>query len=580
MIQAVIAMFIAGLTIAIVFLAMQDARETASSRATRNLTRGVASDAIEMYQRALALGFASESNMYYPSTQQMNCVLTGTASTCPPIPSATCSVSPTAAPSAPTLLASSSLSAASANRFNIALNTVDGVHVQTGPTRTSTVIQPFPYCSYAVARPLPAASGVPSRYALWQIYRIDLPSAYVNGGTAFNEVLAVYFRSWTASQTGQQITRPQYQRVEFRNGMFSDYQLLTDSTTDFAGGAAINGPVHSNGTACTLGHACPDPLGTSSQSTIRGLGNISCSGQVISTAVGRVQQSRFPGCNFKENSDSIINILRAGDSFTAIRQAGGGASCSASAGAVRCLPWNPQTRRVLIDGSNVAVQLPSGTTWVNEATLTLDGTGAVASALLIASPTVIIQQGTRGLDGRLTVAASAAGLEGRSAEVLLNSNLTLRDPQNDSLGIISEGNIVINFPSTADTLFNLSQCISNIQAALVSLTGGVRLPSGMLAQEPNGGQGWAAFMKGAMCPRINIFGSIAAHNAPILIWNTPQTATESFSIGWTQRTYSWNSNLRTLPPPYFPKTERWSALRSTPANELCLFEQRNDWSCK
>jgi hypothetical protein len=395
--------------------------------------------------------------------------------------------------------------------------------------------------------------GSSTTVGFWQQYRVDAPSfTFVDS----NSNLVVYFRAWVAAPDGSQPTKPRYVRVEYRPGRFADYQILTDGPLAFQSGATLDGPVHSNGLSDNPFLTIPS---SNNRLRIWSYGGVNCtSSAYVTTAKGDIS---MPGCTSQANTGSYISFLRTQDSFNQIEN-----DCNTDAtDTVWCFPPITGVYDVTLQGNSIAV---AGV-----------GTFPVSRyAAMMFHDDVQIRGRT---SGRVTIAVrrndvALAGNGGRAGaatiRIMDDLGTTLPKARKDALGLLSEGDIIVDMNMSGN------KCpVSNINAAMVAMSGSLTIPPEWTTQLPPADAPWCT-------NPLVIDGSVAVHRAPIMQW-IPTIATIDRSnsdrtVGYKSRTYSWDQNLRVNTPPYFPLSDLWQVSSYKEANADCLTSRSGDTTCE
>lgn len=373
-------------------------------------------------------------------------------------------------------------------------------------------------------------------YGYWQIYKVMSPDLTLSS-TAAN--LVVYVRAWIASGTGGITTDPRILRVEFRPGLFADYQLVTDAPITYMTGARLDGPIHSNGLYDGVTDA-------SSGTSIWAFGSITCSSDVVlSTAQGAIDAP----CGKQEpNTGNHIDILSVEDAFERMER-----SCKPARGIpfAKCFPAKAVSDppyRVQLSGSTVSVDgasvsgLSSGMGLLFGSDIELSGSASLA----------------------LTVAAKNLGHNG-AANIRLVGNVGSPTGAKDGnpLGIMAQGDIIVGDPA--------NQCgVTSINGALIAETGTVtidpRWTTDLFQDNPP-----------TCTEQITVRASLASHHMPVFRWEWNDT---KYFSGYTQRLYEWDRDLAVNPPPFAPLTRRWEVTQWTDANMDCLTSRSADSTCQ
>lgn len=421
--------------------------------------------------------------------------------------------------------------------------------------------------------------GNANQRVFWQIARIIGPSMYTSpSGRPYNNGLTVYFRTWqgTFDVSSSQYVHGEisYYKAQFSTGRFSDYQLVTDSNIVFGNGASIGGPVHSNGLATTEG--LPDPWADGITIRKQAGSTVTCGGATgpsISAGDGNVS---LPGCNTTSNTGEYVDILLA-------KQAGIDIKADAALGLSTAKNFTGLSDYIVeIDDAEVRVKQYAPAVTLGTYS-TYDVTyGRKALGLNFETGNVTIDQQSP-FRGKLTIAAAG--------EIRLTTNITPSSPSSgDVIGLISNTNIIVELGDVDvldDTQNNGSTSqlnINSIRAAMISISGGLRIPQQWTGSIPMDS---TLYFTSINYPTINVVGSIAGHNAPTLRWDWNNASTCAYNVGgastpcadgstpatfagYNARNYSFDTNLAKNPPPYFPLTGAFDLESIALANQDCL----------
>jgi hypothetical protein len=365
----------------------------------------------------------------------------------------------------------------------------------------------------------------PNSYGYWQLYKVDAPDP---ASSATETSLNAYVRAWVSTGTGKFTTEPRLLRVEFRPGLFADYQLVTDAPITYMSGARLDGPIHSNGLYDGITDA-------SSGISIWAAGAITCSADtVLTTAKGTI----YAPCGKQQpNTGMNVDIMAVEDSFERMEAAARPARGAAMAKVWGAKPVGSAPWRVVLSGS----------------TVTVDG-----SPVAVSSGTGLLFGSDVELSGAASVALSIAARNDRrggAANIRLVGNTGSPDGAKNgaALAVMAQGDIVIGDPT--------NQCgVTSISGAFIAETGGVTV-------DPR----WTTDLYQDSPPtctkEIVIRASIASHHMPVFRWEWNDTP---YYSGYTKRRYEWDRELAEQPPPFVPLTRRWEVVDWTDANVDCL----------
>jgi hypothetical protein len=197
-------------------------------------------------------------------------------------------------------------------------------------------------------------------------------------------------------------------------------------------------------------------------------------------------------------------------------------------------------------------------------------------------------RGTYSQNRRLTIVArnrAAAGDAGRAADIhLIGPAVGFAAGTGRSLGLVAQGNIVLEMPSPAGGGINAAAagssnpCLTYVGAALLAETGRVQIPAEYMTETP-----WsyrsditsttAPINAAPICGgQLVINGSVTAHVPPQLTWTWKPEGPgyPSYTTGYTNRQYLWNPELLRTPPPFFPTSEDWRTEGWREGNPDCL----------
>lgn len=257
---------------------------------------------------------------------------------------------------------------------------------------------------------------------------------------------------------------------------------------------------------------------------------------------------RYP----RQLTDQAISLLRTEDSLDMMRR-------RCNTGIVRCIAGDSRDgmTTVRLSGSTVRA-FPGGTfSAANGLALKVSGNVRISGML------------TR---GRLTVATDRPSWGSRygntfgSGTIVLAGDVGVRSLNGTSVvGLMAQGSIITDIDQPC------GNAPSQINAAMIAQGGTLSVPTAYLATTRSRGVQ-------PVCDRLNIIGAIAAHYAPLLSIN--YTTSNQTSIGYQNRTYSYDGRLYYNPPPYFPLTGPWQIVHWKDANVQCLTTRLGDARCR
>lgn len=391
-------------------------------------------------------------------------------------------------------------------------------------------------------------------------------------------VVVIYLRVWIAPPTQPWLaTEPRLVRVEFRPGRFTDYQAVIDGPLLFGPGAKLNGPVHTNGFIDDRTNM-QGAMAASNRVATVGSTTVPCSGAgQITTAQGNVEAGAFSGCRVRTNTRRYVNMLAAEQSFDRIRLACQDSRMDSQKRAVcydqpvggSSVPWSAATGGLDLRGYRVQIysnyvrvskyeinpstQQPGQyTSWSQ----TINTPAGSTTALLFADNVIV--SGTT--SARLTIAARKPGAAVpvvSSQERTGAANMFIHGDVKSSgasgvLGLIAQGGLVLQGLAGGG-------CVREINAGMMAMGGTLTIDPRYTTEIHHSG--------GAACGTLKVAGSLAAHRSPVLFW---QWANVSGYVGYNQRDYVWDADLRRNPPPYFPTTETWDSKHVRPADLDCF----------
>lgn len=409
----------------------------------------------------------------------------------------------------------------------------------------------------------------------WQLLHVFSPEYEDRGDQG---VVVVYLRAWNApTSTPAQGTEPRLVRAEFRPGRFADYQAVIDGPIVFGRGATLNGPIHTNGFRDDRFNFRDLMLGTTERVTTVDDARVTCTDAAqITTAVGGVDAASFPGCPVQQDTGRFVNLLAAEEAFTRIRKA-----CAEGVANVRCydaaltgssVPSNLAQRPPDLRGYRVRLNGTSLTVTGYEIDYVTESPRAILFTNTIATPpssTTVLYFGDNVLvegetNARVTIAARKPGtwspdVESGSANIYLTGN-TFESGDGSVLGLMAQGGVILDAIKQPD---GNHACIDRVSAGIVAMSGTLTIDPRYTTRLYQSG--------GPRCGPIDIDGSLAAHRSPVLYWTWQNVGGHA---GYSSRDYSWNSDLRRNPPPYFPTTDTWEARHVRPVNVDCFSNGR------
>lgn len=405
----------------------------------------------------------------------------------------------------------------------------------------------------------------------WQMLHVFSPEYH---DTSDEGVVVVYLRAWNApTNAPAQGTEPRLVRAEFRPGRFADYQAVIDGPILFGQGAALNGPIHSNGFADERFNFRDALLGTTDRVATIDNARVACTGAAqITTATGNVETTAFPGCPVEQNTGRFVNLLAAEEAFTRIRKA-----CAERVSNVRCYDQalfgssvpsslaqrQPDLRgyRVHLNGTSLRVSAYE-IDWTSESPRHINFTHTIptprgSTTVLYFADNVLVEGTTV---GRVTIAARKPGEWSPNVESG-SANIYLTDDTHDQggssvLGLMAQGGVILDAIKRPNGTY---ECIDRVSAGIVAMSGTLTIDPRYTTRLYQSG--------GPQCGPIDIDGSLAAHRSPVLYWTWANRAGHA---GYSRRDYRWNRNLRRNPPPYFPTTDTWEARHVRPVNVDCF----------
>lgn len=400
---------------------------------------------------------------------------------------------------------------------------------------------------------LTVSIGTTAAREFWQIYRVQPP----DGGS--DRDLRVWFRAWTGNAdptTG--IPRPDTASsnarmvvATFRQGRFSDFQMLANGPIRFDTGGVIRGPVHSNGYLDGVTKV-PDDMPTArvfadTDATI----TCPAAGAAVTTASGTVSlPASCPLIGDGQPTGRYVSFQGLSKTFTEMA-----ARCYPT-GDVYCFTTGLATYNVELLNRNVRV---NGIDWP------LDRADRTITAVLLDGNVRI-----RGMSrGRLTVAAYNRGRVGAAPSMItIERNVgtpvnaqNVAQTRGESLGLFAQGDIV----ATPENCANMNL----IHGVLISGSGSFTIGRERMSAQP-------PTPTPTPCPRLVLSGAVASNSAPQLSWRWPDRGA---ATGFSERTYVWDTALRDAPPPYVPVTGTWESASWKNADTSCLTTGASDPNC-
>jgi hypothetical protein len=446
---------------------------------------------------------------------------------------------------------------------------VNVASILTPPTQASSLKSMAAPPNLAVREP----STVPGRYGFWQVFRVDAPK-YSWPKEEGN--LRYWLRTWTGNDVGAAPSEVRYWRVDLRPGRFVDFQMLIDGPIQFADGAVINGPIHTNGFRDEL------PLSKPPSSNMRvwaNNGQVTCTNKaLITSAQGSIQ---LPNCPKQEGTGEYINLLRTEDMLDRVRH-----GCKIGAPTVWC---KFQTR----DGANLGpyagminsgianeidlrgyhVQLAGnvihiGHFDINPITESVALTSIWTLSVSVDNPrtlyfadSVTVEGNTNGrvtIIARRPVQTTSTAIDGSSngsANIYILDDIT-HTGQGSSVGLVAQGGLLLSAVKKNGNI----PCVNTVEAAMIAITGTIALDPRYLTVLDQ------AYNQLLCNNQLHLDGALAAHRSPILYW----TWNSGKGFGYPNRNYEFDENLRKSPPPEFPNASPWQAMQVKPANVDCL----------
>jgi hypothetical protein len=374
----------------------------------------------------------------------------------------------------------------------------------------------------------------------WQVVQALAP-------TGTSPWLTLYVRGWRTIDG--RATEASVVRARLKPGSMADYQLLSDVPISLDAGATINGRVHSNGGTDEWSQPPVEDPGQRVWAT----GTVKCASStgippVVSTARGTIGLAAGSGCDVRPGNGEYVPLDSARDAVMRIRARK--AAAAADVSVFSSTDASSTAASVEIRSDRVVVTYPG------KATSTI-GTAAGKPLTLLFDRDVQVRS-TAASNARLTIAAWTDRVVRAAPSVIVTGDVLRGTPSTAAngaraIGLLAEGDIVLD-PSS-------STYPKQIQAALLSATGGVRLP--WRYRTPVRVTSPANFYP-AQRASLSIIGSIASHSSIATRWSWG-----SDWIGWSARTYAWDPWLATYPPPYWPASNPWEIVDQSEANADC-----------
>jgi hypothetical protein len=449
-----------------------------------------------------------------------------------------------------------------------------------GTVVVPVTLSPAPSASALKSMPAPPnvavrePSTIPGRYGFWQIFRVDAPK-YSWPKEQGN--LRYWLRTWTGDAAGGAASEVRYWRIDLRPGRFVDFQMLIDGPIQFADGAVINGPIHTNGFRDEL--PLSNPPGGSSTRVWANKGSVTCtSNALITSAQGQIQ---LPNCPKQEATGEYINLLRTEDMFDRVRR-----GCQLGAPHVTCRfatrdganlgPFagminNTIASEIDLRGYHVHLagnQIHVGYFDVNPITESVQTThnwtyytSADNPRTLYFADSVTVDGTTTGrvtIIARRPVQTTSMAIDGSSngsANIYVIGNVQ-HTGQGTSVGLVAQGGLLLSAMKRNGNI----PCVNTIEAAMIAVTGTIALDPRYLTVLDQ------AYNDLKCSNKLKLDGALAAHRSPILYWEW----NSGKWFGYPNREYRFDDNLRKAPPPEFPNASPWQAVQVKPANIDCL----------
>lgn len=407
------------------------------------------------------------------------------------------------------------------------------------------------------------ATMMPNASTRWSM-RIDQPDGTIGWwqtlavlppqGTSPNLVL--YLRTWisTGDQNSVVVGDPRLIRAELRPGRFSDYQMLVDGPLTLGDGVQINGRIHTNGYPDAylvdqlVSPGFPLKLYNGGGEPPR---PTCADGAGFSTAAGKIENKGActvvsgPTPRYLENTGERYDLLRGSNHLAMLAKlCGTRVRCGSGTG-----PWT-----VTLSGSSVTATSPNGSL------------GTVSAA----GGAVIYLTGNVRLSGMLSGGALTIGV-GNSGGFNVNGSATVDLVGNGMIGANTSTGAVLGLVVEGDIMPRIDQgsCPAGLNAAVVSASGTLGIPPQF--RVPTAPSGALPTCGGS----FNFTGSLGTHYMPLMrmVWTTTW-------VGYTNRSYKYDTRLLTTAPPMFPTTGPWQTSTWKDADPRCLSSANiNDAEC-
>lgn len=424
---------------------------------------------------------------------------------------------------------------------------------------TASAYQDIDQAAYPIVEVPGASTLSPSK--LWQVVAIIPPA--VSGFPNAN--LIFYVRSWKQITSGDaaarnaSATRPQYRRVEMRQGSLADYQILSDMSIQLDNNIQINGRIHTNGFSDRIQRP---PSGSESariwqRPTSGPAPDIQCTTPVdgvtpsLSTGSGSIVVNA-PDCKKSPNSDKFVDLAKAASS---LKKLGDPCTGTSTTYVVYHCAQYPRYKHPDTDQWTYDVDLSSMYA-TGKVTHVYDGDVRVRGAAPKGRVTIATQQSASG--GIVGAAASATPPDIFIVGDIRHGPRSTTFPASN-VGLISAGNIIIEPDGCAgDT--------RTIEAAMIAMSGGINIGPRYSTQiRPD-------TTLPAPCQNLAVKGSITSHLPMALIWRWPSAsgnpANEAVA-GFLSRDVKWDESLGLYPPPFYPLGDPWEIVDIRVANKDC-----------
>ncbi|MBC7644366.1 MAG: hypothetical protein H7123_04510 [Thermoleophilia bacterium] len=413
-------------------------------------------------------------------------------------------------------------------------------------------------------------------YSYWQVFHVVKPQY----NAARPQDVTIYFRAWATSLTGAITTKPRLVRAEFRPGLFSDYQAVTDLpffTQDPA--IVFSGPVHSNGSVESP--ALLVPAGFTGISLNR---SPQCAaGAEFSVPTGAriaVTGNCASGAFRKRLHARKINLLGAEESFGYMTSRCGprASAMVCTAGAATSATGVRGMAAIATNASLYTIQLGVNGVRVNGQFFPLapsSGSGDDdALTVLVDQPVrlsgaLIDTNGSRA--GRVTIATrrlnNLSGAPDIHLDATAGGTVGAANPAKDSVGVIAQGDVVLT-PGP--------RCLSTINAALLAESGSVSIPGEWKTLSPP-----PTDRTGLECAGpLTIRGSMSMHGLLLADYGWTVAGRQLPGlIGYPNLKFYYNRRLQTNPPPFFPATSPWQVSATENADNACVTTRQGDPNC-